>query len=323
MAGWDSSQVGDFTGRRIVITGANSGVGLEAARVLLARGADVVMACRDTARGQTAAQAVSPAGTAGGQAIVRRLDLADFSSIRQFAAECLDEGRAIWGLVNNAGVMACPLAFTADGLEMQMGTNHFGHALLTALLLPAVDGSGRIVTLSSIAARGGRLTASMTAEELTAPSPYSAQGVYSNTKQANLLLAQELQRRLAASGSSVASVAVHPGVSATELFLRQMRDSGRAWVVPIARPVMRTIFQSAAAGALPTLRALADPQVKGGEFIGPRHLGQSRGSPEFLKLYRKGDDPAAASRLWELTEEILSVSLLGESGPSTTHDESG
>jgi NAD(P)-dependent dehydrogenase (short-subunit alcohol dehydrogenase family) len=307
---WKPSEVGNWEGRRVVITGANSGIGLEAARVLLAHGATVVMACRDTARGEAAALAAAPASGTAGRAVVRRLDLAHLSSVREFAAQCLADEGPLFALVNNAGVMACPLTFTEDGLEMQMGTNHFGHALLTSLLVPRIDPGGRIVVVSSIAARGGKLTAAMTAGDLTAPVPYAPQAVYSNTKQANLLFAQELQRRLASSGSKVAVVGVHPGVAATELFLRQMRDSGRGWIVPVARPVMKVILQSAAAGAWPTLRALSDPSLEGGELIGPRSLGQSRGAPQLLRVFPQGADAAAASRLWELTEEVLSIELL-------------
>ncbi|MGO9197402.1 MAG: SDR family NAD(P)-dependent oxidoreductase [Acidimicrobiales bacterium] len=310
MTRWKPSEVGNWEGRRVVITGANSGIGLEAARVLLAHGATVVMACRDTARGEAAALAAAPASGTAGRAVVRRLDLAHLSSVREFAAQCLADEGPLFALVNNAGVMACPLTFTEDGLEMQMGTNHFGHALLTSLLVPRIDPGGRIVVVSSIAARGGKLTAAMTAGDLTAPVPYAPQAVYSNTKQANLLFAQELQRRLASSGSKVAVVGVHPGVAATELFLRQMRDSGRGWIVPVARPVMKVILQSAAAGAWPTLRALSDPSLEGGELIGPRSLGQSRGAPQLLRVFPQGADAAAASRLWELTEEVLSIELL-------------
>ncbi len=310
MTRWKPSEVGNWEGRRVVITGANSGIGLEAARVLLAHGATVVMACRDTARGEAAALAAAPASGTAGRAVVRRLDIAHLSSVREFAAQCLADEGPLFALVNNAGVMACPLTFTEDGLEMQMGTNHFGHALLTSLLVPRIDPGGRIVVVSSIAARGGKLTAAMTAGDLTAPVPYAPQAVYSNTKQANLLFAQELQRRLASSGSKVAVVGVHPGVAATELFLRQMRDSGRGWIVPVARPVMKVILQSAAAGAWPTLRALSDPSLEGGELIGPRSLGQSRGAPQLLRVFPQGADAAAASRLWELTEEVLSIELL-------------
>ncbi len=298
--------LGDLSGRRIVVTGANSGIGFETARALAAHGAEVVMACRSTSRAQAAAARLrgSP-----GAVVVRQLDLADLSSIRRFAEEAAGDG-ALSGVVANAAVMACPLSFTADGLELQMGTNHFGHALLVSLLLPLLDRAGRVVIVSSIAARGGRLDARMRAVDLTAPSPYRAQTVYSNSKQANLLFAKELQRRLRAASSGTAVVAVHPGVSATELFPRQMRDNHMGFLVPVLKPVMGLILQSAAAGALPSLRALSDPALGGGEFLGPRRLGQTRGRPELLAPYRQGADDEAAARLFELTEEVLGTGLL-------------
>ncbi len=304
MAGWDESALPDLSGRKVVVTGANSGIGFEAARMLLAHGADVVLACRDESKGRAALAAL---GRTAGQGEVARLDLADQASVRAFA----EQAAGVTDLLNNAGVMACPLAFTADGLELQMGTNHFGHALLTALLLPKLAPGARIVFVSSIAARGGRLGPAMTVEQLTSPLPYSAQRVYSNTKQANLLFSQELERRLRAAGRPALSLAAHPGVSATELFPRQLRDSNRAFLVPLARRAMRLVLQPARAGALPSLRALVDPAVQGGELIGPRHLGQSRGAPEFLPVYRTGRDEQAARRLFELTEEVLGLEILG------------
>ncbi len=298
--------LGDLSGRRIVVTGANSGIGLETTRALVAHGAEVVMACRSTEKAEAAAAGLR--GAPGG-VVVRHLDLADLSSVRRFAGETAGDG-ALSGVVANAAVMACPLSFTADGLELQMGTNHFGHALLVSLLLPMLEREGRVVVVSSIAARGGKLDAGMQAVDLTAPAPYRAQTVYSNSKQANLLFAQELQRRLRAASSGTAVVAVHPGVSATELFPRQMRDNRMGFLVPLVRPVMGVILQSAAAGALPSLRALSDPALRGGEFLGPRHLGQTRGRPELLELYRQGADNAAASRLFDLTEEVLGTGLV-------------
>jgi NAD(P)-dependent dehydrogenase (short-subunit alcohol dehydrogenase family) len=307
MAGFDPLSMGDLSGRRVVITGANSGIGLEAARVLLAQGADVVLACRDLTK---AKGAIAALGSTTGRPEARQLDLADQESIKGFAGELSSSGQ-ITDLLNNAAVMACPLSFTKDGLELQMGTNHFGHALLTALLLPALAEGARVVFVSSIAARRGRLTASTTAEDLTSPAPYSAQGVYSNAKQANLLYSQELDRRLKATSRPVASLACHPGVSATELFLRQLRDNNKGYLVPLARPVLRTILQPASAGAWPSLMALGDPSVTGGEFIGPRLPGQLRGRPGFIEVFRQGADEKAAARLFQLTEEILGVDLLG------------
>jgi NAD(P)-dependent dehydrogenase (short-subunit alcohol dehydrogenase family) len=162
--------------------------------------------------------------------------------------------------------------------------------------------------VSSIAARGGKLSASTTASDLVDPKPYASQQVYANTKQANLLFAQELARRC---GDGLRAVACHPGVSATELFMRQLIDDGHGWLVPVARPLMKIGFQSAVAGALPTVRAAVDPDVASGSFVGPRHLNQMRGAPELLDVYPGGADVDAAATLWSLTEEVLSLKLPG------------
>jgi NAD(P)-dependent dehydrogenase (short-subunit alcohol dehydrogenase family) len=306
---WTTADIGEWTGRRVVVTGANSGIGLETCRALVGCGAEVIMACRDLARAGVAADELRRSG-ATGSVVVSALDLADLSSVKRFTEDLRAGGQPIHGLVNNAGIMATPFRTTVDGFESQMGTNHFGHALLTARLLGAIPPGGRIVIVSSIAARRGKLTSTMTAEDLTSPAPYSSQVVYSNTKQANLLFAQELNRRIRESGLGVPVVAAHPGVAATELFARQLRDNGRAALVPIVRPVMRVVTQSPAAGAAPSLRALSDPRLTGGEFVGPKHLFQSRGAPELLSVYRQGADQAAAKRLFELTEELLGTAMI-------------
>ncbi|MGB8652404.1 MAG: SDR family NAD(P)-dependent oxidoreductase [Mycobacteriales bacterium] len=276
--------------RTVVITGGNSGIGLEAARALQAAGADVVLACRDLARARAAAPGLA----------VRELDLADLDSVTAFA-----EGTThVDALVSNAGVMGGPFLATAQGYERQMGTNHLGHAALVARLFPLLEkSSGRVVTISSIAARGGALSPATTAEDLVSPSAYDPQRVYSNTKQANLLWAQELHRRV---GDRVASVAAHPGVSWTNLFPRQLKDEGRGWLVPPMRVLGPALLQSAKAGAAPTLRALAAPS---GSFVGPKRLNQWRGPAELLDVYRTGSDPATAARLWELTEQLLGIAL--------------
>lgn len=302
---WNPRQLAQQTGRTFVITGANSGIGQEAARDLVARGAHVVLGVRDVRKGEQAKASFAGPGTA----TVHELDLADLDSVAAFGKTVSAEHEALNALVCNAGVMGGPLLLTAQGHERQMGTNHLGHAALVTALWPLLhSGGGRVVLVSSIAARAGRLSASTTREQLVAPSPYVGQAVYSNTKQANLLFAQELHRRAGAAGSPVSAVACHPGVSDTALFTRQLSERRLGFLNPVARALMKVTLQSATAGALPTLRAL-DHSTPSGAFVGPAALGQVRGRPELLDVYRSGQDPAAAARLWELTEEILGAPL--------------
>ena len=302
---WHPRQLAQQTGRTFVITGANSGIGLETARDLVSRGGNVVLAVRDTARGQEAAATLTGPGTA----TVAELDLADLDSVEQFAKDLGTEHESLSALVCNAGIMGGPLRLTRQGHELQMGTNHLGHAALVTHLWPLLhSGGGRVVLVSSIAARAGRLSPTSTREQLVAPSPYIGQAVYSNTKQANLLFAQELHRRAGAAGSPVSAVACHPGVSQSELFTRQLRERRLGLLVPVVRGGMKLALQSAQAGALPTLRAL-DHSTPSGAFVGPSALGQFRGRPELLKVYSTGSDPATAARLWRLTEEILGTQL--------------
>jgi protochlorophyllide reductase len=268
------------------------------------------MACRDPARGEAAARRLGLARRAGaGEALVKQLDLSDFESVSHFTAG-LDATSRINALVANAAIMGGPRRSNSAGIELQMATNHFGHALLTALLLPCLSPEGRLVVVSSLAARRGKLGPALTAEELTSPQPYSPDQVYANTKQANLLFAVELQRRLAKQGSAARSLAAHPGVSATELAPRQMREEGRSWMVPLARPVMRLILQPAAHGAWPVLRALADPDLSGGELVGPGGIAQIRGRPVVLPMFPQGADPVTARRLFAATEEVLGRAIV-------------
>ena len=276
--------------RTVVVTGGNSGIGLEAARALKAAGAEVVLACRDVTKAKAVAEGMS----------VRELDLADLESVAAFAAGT----DHVDALICNAGVMGGPMLGTVQGHERQMGTNHLGHAALVARLFPLLEkASGRVVIISSIAARGGKLGPDMTVDDLISPPGYQSQPVYANTKQANLLFAQELHRRV---GSRVASVAAHPGVSWTNLFVRQLKDDGKGWLVPAARVLGPVVLQSAKAGAQPTLRALSEPS---GSFIGPKRFNQARGPAELLEVYTTGSDPATAARLWELTEQVIGTPL--------------
>ncbi|MDX6215862.1 MAG: hypothetical protein QOG99_1446 [Frankiales bacterium] len=273
-------------GRTVVITGGNSGIGLEAAKALRGAGAQVVLGCRDVARSERQAPGF----------LVRELDLADLDSVARFA-EAAEQADA---LVCNAGVMGGPMLMTTQAIERQMGTNHFGHAALVARLFPKLS---RVVVISSIAARGGTLGPGMTVEELTSPPAYAPQAVYANTKQANLLFAQELHRRV---GDRVPVVAAHPGVSWTNLFVRQLKDEGRGYLVPPMRLLGPVFLQSAKAGAAPTLAAMSAPS---GSFLGPRAFGQVRGRPHLLEVYGTATDPATAARLWDLTEQVIGLAL--------------
>jgi NAD(P)-dependent dehydrogenase (short-subunit alcohol dehydrogenase family) len=194
---------------------------------------------------------------------------------------------------------------TRQGFERQMATNHLGHAALVAALWPLLDASAsRVVLVSSTEARAGQLSAQTTREQLLDPAPYDGRQVYRNTKQANLLFAQELHRRCGRAGSPVSAVAVHPGASATNLFARQLEEAGRGLLAPVSKAVTGALLQSAAAGALSTLRAL-DPTTPSGAFVGPARFGQLRGRPKLLDVYASARDPATAARLWGLTEQAL------------------
>ncbi|MFP5218967.1 MAG: SDR family NAD(P)-dependent oxidoreductase [Actinomycetes bacterium] len=302
---WDARQLGSQTGRTFVVTGANSGLGLETARDLVQRDAHVVLAVRDVGKGEEAA-----AGLGGrGRTSVVELDLADLDSVAAGAKRIADEHGDLAALVCNAGLMGGPFGVTAQGFERQMGTNHLGHAALVAALWPQLKAAaGRVVVVSSLAARGGRLSASATREQLVAPSPYLQHAVYANTKQANLLFVRELHRRAVAAGAPVSAVAVHPGISSTNLFARQLQERHVGFLAPLATRVIRLIWQDAAAGALSTLRAL-DRSTPSGALVGPGGFGQFRGSPELHDMPSTALDDAAAARLWELTEELIGTPL--------------
>jgi NAD(P)-dependent dehydrogenase (short-subunit alcohol dehydrogenase family) len=298
---WHPRQLAPQTGRTFVVTGANSGIGLEAARELVARGTDVVLAVRDTAKGEQAAGRLAGPGST----TVVELDLSDLDQVAACATTLLDRNHDLAGLICNAGVMGGPFMLTPQGFERQMATNHLGHAALVAALWPLLRGSAaRVVLVSSTEARDGQLSPQMTRKQLVNPVSYDGRQVYRNTKQANLLFAQELHRRCARTGSPVSAVAVHPGASATNLFARQLEQAGHSLLARVSKRVTAVLLQSAAAGALPTLRAL-DPSTPSGAFVGPARLGQFRGPPELLDVYASAKHPATAARLWELTEQVL------------------
>jgi NAD(P)-dependent dehydrogenase (short-subunit alcohol dehydrogenase family) len=283
---WTADDIPAQDGRTFVITGANSGIGLEAARALGAAGAHVVVACRDTSKGDHAVAELE------GDFDVRRLDLADLSSVRAFAAEL---GRDVDVLIDNAGVMAVPRGQTADGFELQLGTNHLGHFALAGLLLPRIR--DRVVTISSQAHRTGRINFG----DLQSERHYQRWIAYGQSKLANLLFMMELARRLDAAGSALRSVAAHPGYSATNL--QSHTQSIQDQLMGIAN---RLIAQSAAMGALPTLYA-ATADLPGAAYVGPDGLFEQRGHPKLVDMSGAAKNADAARRLWEISEELTGV----------------
>ncbi len=279
-----------MAGCTVVVTGANSGIGRVTARVFADRGARVVLAVRSREKGQTAAAEMT------GRVEVRLLDLADLSSIRSFAREFTEP---IDVLINNAGLTVPPLHRTADGFELQFGTNHLGHFALTNLLLPRIR--ERIVTVASLAHRIGSV-------DLADPNwerrPYRAMRAYGQSKLANLLFTAELQRRLGIIGSTVIATAAHPGMSATNL----VRSEGRGAGFRIGKAVIDLVTQSAEDGALPTLYA-ATAEIPGNSYAGPGGLLESRGAPKLVGRTAKARDAVAARRLWELSEELTGVAF--------------
>jgi NAD(P)-dependent dehydrogenase (short-subunit alcohol dehydrogenase family) len=290
VAKWTTNDMPSQRGRRVVVTGANSGLGKVTAAELAAAGADVVLACRDVRKGEDAA------ATMTGQVAVRRLDLADLASVRAFAA---DTGE-IDLLVNNAGVMAVPYATTADGFELQIGTNHLGHFALTGLLLPRIR--DRVVTVSSPAHRLGTVDLDDLNWERR---PYRTWHAYAQAKLANLLFTYELQRRLEATGSTVRSVAAHPGYSRTEISAHYARPP-LSWLMALGDRIGAA--QPASMGALTTLYA-ATMDIPGGTYIGPNWPGEMRGYPRPVRSSVRSHDAEAARRLWELSEQLTGVTF--------------
>ena len=286
VSGWDISDIPDQSGRTVIVTGANSGLGAATTRALTAAGAQVVMACRDEVKARAVADSIGP------RAQVRRLDLADLASVREFARGV--DGADV--LINNAGVMAVPLRRTADGFEMQFGTNHLGHFALTGLLLDKI--SDRVVTVSSGAHLIGRI-------DLTDPNyqhrKYERWRAYGQSKLANLMFAYELQRRLTAAGSSKLSVAAHPGYAATEL--QSHTETMLDGVMALGN---RILGQAPEMGALPSLYA-ATAQVEPGAFYGPSALGGLRGHPARSGSSQASKDEVTARRLWDLSEKLTEV----------------
>ncbi|MFD3704150.1 oxidoreductase [Nocardia sp. NPDC058658] len=286
MSKWSTADLPDQTGRIVIVTGANSGLGAATARALSVAGARVILACRDTAKAERVAAGLP------GETEVRELDLANLNSVRSFT----DEIERVDVLINNAGVMALPLRRTADGFEMQFGTNHLGHFALTNLLLDRV--TDRVVTVSSVAHRIGKINL---ADPNWEQRRYDRWRAYGQSKLANLMFATELQRRLAGEGSAVISVAAHPGYAATELMSHT--ESVQDTIMWLGN---RVFAQNADQGALPTLFA-ATADVVPGAFYGPDGYLGLHGNPAPAGTAPAARDRKVAAELWELSEKLCGL----------------
>lgn len=308
---WTLDQIPDQSGRVVIVTGANTGIGYETARPLALKGAKVILACRSREKGEVAARQIqaeidaTPNGetvghgdaNAGGSAAFGELDLSSLDSVRLFAEGFLAQHDRLDLLINNAGVMIPPESQTADGFELQIGVNYFGHFALTARLLPLLmqTPGSRVVTLSSLAARGGKIDF----ESFRGEKPYQPRREYCQSKLADLIFCFELQRRLNLAGSSTLSTAAHPGWTKTDL----QRHSG------FMEFLTSFLGMSPAQGALPTLHA-AVAEVEGGAYFGPGGFGEIRGHPKPAKIPEAAFDAEVGKRLWDAGVEATGVDPL-------------
>ena len=310
--GWTTADVPGQGGRTAVVTGGNTGLGLEVARVLARAGARVIIASRDAEKSKRAvadiatgirraqmnsAQRASGAnGTATAQVETVRLDLASLASVRDAAAELRERCDRIDLLINNAGVMMTPFARTEDGFELQVGTNHLGPFAFTGLLIDRI--TQRVVTVASIVHRRGAIDIG----RFTSDSGYRRSGAYAQSKLANLLFTYELQRRLEKAGSATIALAAHPGYSTTGLdrYLPSLVQAGARAAAPL-------IAQGADRGALPILRAATDPAAQGGQFYGPDGITQMKGNPKLVKSSARSHDARLAATLWAESERLTGV----------------
>ncbi|MEH6592835.1 MAG: oxidoreductase [Halioglobus sp.] len=298
MKGFTAKNVPDQTGKTVFITGANTGLGYEAAKVLAGRNARVILGCRSNEKAQTARQAILAEHGDADVAIVN-LDLGDLESVKQAALNVMQEPK-LDILINNAGIMVPPYELTRDGFESQFGVNHLGPFALTSLLLDKLrDNAGaRIVSTSSIAHKRGKIHF----DDINAEKKYSASGRYAMSKVSNLYFGYELQRRLSAAGDNTISVVAHPGIAETELS-RYLPSALMA-----VAPLFRSLLNTAAQGAWPTLCAATAPDVQGGEYYGPCKRGETSGPAVRVKSTRSSHNEKVAKKLWDLSIEMTGVS---------------
>lgn len=291
---WTAENIPDLTGKIAIVTGANSGIGYEMARALARKQATVILACRNKDKGAAAVRQIDQEYPAA-KAELMPLDLSDLATVRRFADEFIRQHDRLDLLINNAGVMEIPFGKTADGFELQFGTNHLGHFALTGLLLDLSlhTPQARIATVSSIVHRFGRIDF----DNLNGEKRYSRSGAYAQSKLANLLFTYELQRRLKGAGVDTMAVAAHPGWTATNLQTHSL----------LYRTLNPIMAQQPMMGALPALYAATAPDVQGGDYYGPRGWQELGGYPTKVQSSKNSYDTAVAAKLWTVSEELTGV----------------
>lgn len=301
---WTPDDMPSQKGRTALVTGANSGIGLEAARVLAQKGARVILGCRDADR---AADAVVDIHRTAPHAVLEtlHLDLSSQASVAKAAAQVREHHKTLDLLINNAGVMWLPRSLTEDGFEMHLGTNHFGHFALTGLLLDLMVDvkDSRVVTVSSLAHRSGRVSF----RDPTLTHGYNRARSYAQSKVANLIFAQELQRHLSKRGAKTVSVACHPGLANTNLASVGLIGQFPLKLGSIIKQAMPFVTQSAESGALPTLYAATAPEVEAGGYYGPNRLFETIGTPGRARISRYAQDPGIGRRFWDLSVALTGV----------------
>lgn len=296
----------DQSGRVVLVTGANAGLGFETSKMLAGKNARVIMACRSTRKGESARQSILELFP-DSDLRVEQLDISSLKSVRDFVSGISPKLNCLDLLINNAGVMAIPQGKSADGYEMQFATNHLGHFLLTGLLLPKLfDTSGsRVVSVSSIAARQGKIDF----DDLMGEKHYDAWKAYNQSKLANLMFGFELQRRLERSGSTTSAIVAHPGASMTNLFSTPGGGLIKRVLTPLIRPFM---YQSQEAGAQSVLYAATSPSAKSGGYYGPANRGEMKGPPAEARIPAVAKNEEIAKTLWEVSEKLIGFNYLDD-----------
>ena len=299
---WTTNNIPDLTGKVIIVTGGNSGLGYEAVKAFAKKGAKVYMTSRSIEKGQNAQKQILDE-VSDAAIEVAQLNLADLSSVRKFANEFAGSEDRLDVLLNNAGIMMTPYSLTADGFENQFGTNHLGHFALTGLLMETISKTpeSRIVNVSSIAHKGG----SFDFNDLLYSNgkTYDPMKAYRRSKLANLLFTYELQRRLSSAGNGTIAVAAHPGVSMTNLANHLTNNL----LLKILTPIVGLLLHSPAKGALPEIRAAVDPSVQGGQYYGPDGFREIAGSPVLVESNKASHNEDDAKKLWEVSEQLTGV----------------